>query len=269
MRREDKQTQAKRRKDKEKYPEISLDQEKSQSDKEKENKNSDTTIDSDSSATNSDNFSFDDDEESSWISWFCRLKGNEFFCEVEEEYIQDDFNLTGLSSTVPNYEHALDLILDQESGDTLTEEQQTAVEASAVTLYGLIHARYILTSRGIASMLEKFKNYEFGRCPRVLCQGQAVLPVGQSDLPRNKTVKLYCPRCQEIYFPKLARHAHIDGAFFGTTFPHLLLQMNPEAWPPKSTATYIPKIYGFKIHKSSWQVNQQSCQKNKAKENNK
>jgi hypothetical protein len=39
-------------------------------------------------------------------------------------------------------------------------------------------------------MLDKFKNVDFGRCPRVLCEGQPCLPVGTSDIPGQSTVKV-------------------------------------------------------------------------------
>ena len=56
---------------------------------------------------------------------------------------QDDFNLTGLSTMVPYYEYALDMVLDVEMPmeDSLTEEQQEIMESAAEMLYGLIHAR--------------------------------------------------------------------------------------------------------------------------------
>ena len=53
-------------------------------------------------------------EEVSWIEWFCTMKGHEIFCEVQEDYITDHFNLTGLNKQVPNYEFALKLILDKD-----------------------------------------------------------------------------------------------------------------------------------------------------------
>ncbi|XP_074317628.1 casein kinase II subunit beta-1-like isoform X2 [Silene latifolia] len=190
-------------------------------------------------------------DDTSWISWFCNLRGNEFFCEVDDDYIQDDFNLCGLSSQVPYYEYALDLILDVESshGDMFTEEQNELVESAAEMLYGLIHARYVLTSKGMAAMLEKYKSYDFGRCPRVYCCGQPCLPVGQSDLPRSSTVKIYCPKCEDIYYPRSKYQGNVDGAYFGTTFPHLFLMTYPHLKPQKPSQNYTPRVFGFKLHK--------------------
>lgn len=47
-------------------------------------------------------------------------------------------------------------------------------------------------------------------------------------------MKLYCGRCEDIYSPKSSRHGSIDGAYFGTSFPHLLFLVYPNLIPPKS-----------------------------------
>ncbi|THU88979.1 hypothetical protein K435DRAFT_803092 [Dendrothele bispora CBS 962.96] len=173
-----------------------------------------------------------------WISWFLSSKGNEYFCEVEEDFILDRFNLTGLNNEVANYPQALDLITDQLGGcstdDDIQDEFRGSLDVQARLLYGLIHARWIVTARGLAKMLEKYKRAEFGRCPRVLCQQQPLLPVGLTDIPYEKSVKLYCGRCEDLYSPKSSRHGSIDGAYFGTTFPHLLFLVYPTLIPPKS-----------------------------------
>ncbi|KAG8823044.1 casein kinase 2 regulatory subunit [Serendipita sp. 401] len=176
----------------------------------------------------------DSDYSNSWISWFLSNKGNEYFCQVEEDYILDRFNLTGLNVEVQHYAHALDLITDNLADDDFEEEHRGGIELSARFLYGLIHARWIITSRGLVKMLEKFKKADFGRCPRVLCYGQPLLPVGLTDIPYEKSVKLYCGRCEDIYSPKSTRHGSVDGAFFGTSFPHMMYLVYPGLLPSKA-----------------------------------
>uniref|UniRef100_A0ACD5ZKE6 Uncharacterized protein n=1 Tax=Avena sativa TaxID=4498 RepID=A0ACD5ZKE6_AVESA len=194
-----------------------------------------------------------DDDDTFWINWFCNLRGNEFFAEVDDDYIQDDFNMCGLSSQVPYYDHALDLILDLEpvQGDVFAEDQNELIVAAAETLYGLIHARYILTTKGLAAMLEKFKNCDFGRCPRVSCGGQPCLPVGTSDAPRSSTVKIYCPKCEDLHYPRSKHQANTDGAYFGTTFAHLFMMAHSQLKPQKPSQQYVPRIFGFKVHKKT------------------
>lgn len=192
------------------------------------------------------------DDENTWISWYVGLRGNDYFCEVDEEFIQDDFNLSGLSTMVPYYENALDLILDVDIPlDSLSEEEQEVVETSAEVLYGLIHARFVLSTRGMQKMYDKYQNVSYGRCPRFYCQGQPVLPVGLSDVPRCYSVNVYCPCCQDIFHPKSSKQAHLDGAYFGTTFCHLFLLTNPDIVIHRYQFTYVPRIYGFRISKGS------------------
>ena len=51
-----------------------------------------------------------------WITWFCSLPGHEYFSEVTEDFIEDDFNLTGLNSMVPFWKEAMEMVLDVEPG---------------------------------------------------------------------------------------------------------------------------------------------------------
>lgn len=266
------------------------------------------------------------------------------------------------------------MILDADApnNEILTEQQHELVESAAEMLYGLIHVRYILTSRGMSTMFEKYKQCEFGRCPRVLCNDQPALPVGLADTPRQNTVKIYCPRCGDIYSPRYkyqvracdllgrvcllpasmvssqrvrlcsmqqhyltnllscvsghelqqpqqlqrhapagtkssllcepgcmhdARHPHtqslgetlhhaaaisaaashafpelsviirlqtlalcqqsnVDGSYFGTTFPHLLLMTYPALRPPKVQEAYVPRVFGFRLHQGKREASQ-------------
>jgi hypothetical protein len=43
----------------------------------------------------------------------------------------------------------------------------------------------------------------------------------------------------------------IDGAYFGTTFPHAFLLAHSHLVPSPPTQVYVPKIYGFKVHPTS------------------
>lgn len=100
----------------------------------------------------------------------------------------------------------------------------------AIDLYGLIHARYILTpkgkyfsacelfglpfprnwkSLGLAMMREKYTAGHFGTCPRVLCNGQMVLPIGMSEYLKYSRVKvIFCPLKRKDLLSKMWRRLH-------------------------------------------------------------
>jgi len=198
---------------------------------------------------------FSGDEEETdfrWVHYFLSKQGNEYFCRIDESYINDSFNLYGMVSMVPYYDAALDLITDTDEREEYSEEHQELIEHDADVLYGLIHARYIVTNRGLQAMFEKYKLRQYGECPYVYCKKKALLPCGLSNEKNKDSVKLYCPSCEMIYRPRSSRHENIDGAFFGTTFAHLFFMTFPQLKPTHRPQSVIPKVYGFRIHPDAY-----------------
>jgi casein kinase II subunit beta len=83
---------------------------------------------------------------------FISSRGNEYFCEIDEDYLTDRFNLTGLNTEVQYYQYALELVTDVFDMDC-EDEMREQIEKSARHLYGLVHARYIVTTRGLSKMV--------------------------------------------------------------------------------------------------------------------
>merc|ERR1712151_988128 len=168
---------------------------------------------------------------------------------VEEEYIRDNFNLCGLRGRFTYYDHALEMILSSEAPDEedLADTEFLEIYRDATDLYTLIHARFIVSPRGLQVMREKFLKSTFGTCPRVHCDRQHVLPVGQSEELRAAKVKIFCPKCEQIYSPK-SKFKDLDASSFGTSFTQTFLQSYPSLVPLDPLRPFVPRVFGFRLH---------------------
>ena len=175
---------------------------------------------------------------------YLKEDGLYFLIEVDEDNINDSFNLYGLKDIIPRYYEALEMILSSETPESEDMPIVKYIELfqSAMDLYSLIHARFILTSKGLQMMKDKYSKNVFWVCPRILCNRQSVLPIGKYEDLRIARVKVYCPKCKDIYVPRMGI-IDLDGAYFGCSFPHIFLQTFPDYIPKEKLELYIPKIY--------------------------
>jgi len=217
-----------------------------------DNENSGSSSSSDDGSNNDKRFPVA--EPTDWIHWFCKLKGNEYFVEVDEDFIKKEENLEGID--VKNY---IKVILSEKKTKDFNLTQELLRDLQEIRdVYGFIHKRFINTPEGLGLIREKFINGIFGYCPRMLCNKQVMLPVGLSEDIRYSQVKVFCPLCQEVYKPrdifygysdkKIIKFDLPDGVFFGTSFPQSFLMHFPDLDPRiNNTLKYIPKLYGFRI----------------------
>jgi casein kinase II subunit beta len=150
---------------------------------------------------------------SAWISEFTTR--HDWLCVIDDAYVNDNFNLYGLSSQVEDYQNALKLVRGQ-----YNDSPSSTLRKRAQQVYGLMHARYILTFQGARQIQPKYEQQLFGTCPRVACQNQPILPIGLDPNPGIASVKGFCPRCEDIYDV----NSKLDGSYFGPYFAHFFLQ---------------------------------------------
>ena len=208
-------------------------------------------------------------ESISWIDWHCSVEGHEFLAsvsrieffiqpQVDPQFVKENFNQSGLKKNFSNYSEALQMILGESpESDDLEKESFSVVYQQAFDLYGLIHARFIQTPKGLLQIKAKYDENLFGNCPRVQCGNQPVLPIGLSDDLNVAKVKIYCPKCEDIFVPKGQRSAHstsgkgckalLDGAYFGKSFPLIFLMNFQKLAPEFGPETFTPSVFGFKI----------------------
>ena len=119
----------------------------------------------------------------------------------------------------------------------------------------MLHHRYLRTPEGLGKVFRKYMEGVYGVCPRALCDGSKCVPVGLSDKMRGSRVKLFCPKCDEVYMYQKPRAeggmqtaSNLDGSCFGQSFPQVFLSTfdNMIEQPP-SVFYYEPKISGFRI----------------------
>lgn len=193
----------------------------------------------------------------SWINEFCSEPENKFFCTIPFSYIGDSFNRTGILDELGDdideeeYRACLNLIQDNTIKKCpmvlKSDWNYQKIHSYSEIIYGIIHSRYILSKEGLSKVLNRFYLHKYGYCPRVICDQSPVIPVGIDSEIQKNCVKIFCPKCQDVYEPEPI-YREIDGAYFSTTLPHLLLITYPQIQPEiKKREEYTPRIYGFKI----------------------
>ena len=227
------------------HPEQNLEHEPDQDLEQNEDEDSDGDSKSDKR--------FPEIEQTNWIHWFCRLRGNEYFVEVDDDFIKNEENLIGI-----NCQKFIKTFLSEKPKNDELNREMIEEYLEIREIYGLIHKRFIYTQLGMGLMREKFLDGIFGYCPRLLCNKQVLLPIGLSEDMRYSQVKVFCPLCQEVYKPrdifygyqgkKIYKFDLPDGIFFGTSFPQAFLSNFPDLDPKVvENKRYIPKLYGFRI----------------------
>ena len=198
-----------------------------------------------------------------WENSFFSNQSNQILAKIDQDFLLKEMDNPEISEKISNFEEGKNCILN------IGENQD---QKAAFYIYGLIHAKYIESPAGISQMIMKSQNHLFKTCPRIDCQRNICFSIGVSDDLNISSVKMYCPKCQEIYNVIDDNFKNIDGAFFGTHWISKLIEMNPQLKSrdvESSNNNYIPRIFGFKIYHHPNDHNEEENKKEQEKSDQK
>ena len=205
--------------------------------------------------------STDEESEISWIENFLSQDKHRYFCYVDPHYIQDNFNLYDLKQRVHDFRGCIHTITSTQSESAFAAESLTNEDSKL--LYGLVHARFILTANGLERMRQKFDNKDFGCCRNKACNNFPYLPIGEHAALGESNVHLYCGRCNSVYRgPRNSKAGQEDGSFWGPTFPHLFLMQYRNEYKALLSGqpiVHVPKVFGFKVHRPQSDASEQAA----------
>ncbi|KAK8898861.1 hypothetical protein M9Y10_001153 [Tritrichomonas musculus] len=186
-----------------------------------------------------------------WIDWFLSQPENQLFVRIDDDYLRNIYNFYGIKQKISNFQASYELILKNYvppwHANTQLESQVFVLEQQTAHLYGLLHARYLLTLEGMEKIYQKYIRNEFPHCPRVLCRKIGCLPFGVSNNMSEYPVKMFCPNCNDVYNVKDPIFSKVDGSFFGNSWIPLFLKKYRHIIPSNKARAHVPKIFGFDV----------------------
>ena len=160
-----------------------------------------------------------EDFRSMWMD----TSSHSWLVDIDDYFLQSTVSYYGLNTLVPHCSRATAVIKGRPVDlSSLTRDQVERLAASCRRLYGLLHQRFITSEDGIGKLYKKYQRGVYGKCPRVACKGHHVIPMGMSIEPDEGTVKLWCPKCHDVYNCA----SKLDGAYFGPDIPVMFHKMN-------------------------------------------
>lgn len=188
-----------------------------------------------------------------------KLPGHSWLVPVPRWFMEDEFNLIGLSSdtSITDLDAALDCLLSDTDEDRHERDGHDLCELSdsAKHAFYLIHQRWIQSKQGLSEVYHAYQQGRYGKCRRWLCHGHAVIPCGESAHCGRAVCRVYCPHCGELY--KVGDRV-VDGAAFGPNIPALVILSYRQSFPmkalPAERRAYVPRIFGFRLARVSHNV---------------